>query len=260
VSSADSDDRAPFELGGDERGVLLIHGFTGTPFEVRFLGERLHALGMTVHGVCLPGHCTTPADLDRTAWTDWHAHVERRFDRLRAGCERIAVVGQSLGGLLALHLAAVRAPDVAAVASLAAPLWLMPAARGLVAALRSSPRLAATLRPLRKRGGSDIADRAAKARNPSYPVIPLRALVELDRFRAIVRAELPAVRAPLLALHARHDHVAPYASMAEIASRVGSSVVQTVTLPRSYHLISIDLERERVAAVVGRFLAGRLGG
>jgi len=248
------DDRAPFDLEGDDRGVLLVHGFTGTPFEVRFLGERLHARGMTAVGLCLPGHTTTLEELDRTPWTAWYEHVERELDRLRARCRVVAVVGQSLGGLLSLHLAAQRGADLAAVASLAAPLWLTPPARAVVAMMRRAPRLAARLRPMRKRGGSDIADAAMRARNPSYPAIPLRALMELDRARAIVRAELPAVRAPLLILHALQDHVAPYGSMAEIAARVGSPVVETVTLRRSYHVIAVDLERELVAEEVASFL------
>jgi carboxylesterase len=252
-----ADDRAPFELEGDDRGVLLVHGFTGTPFEMRFLGEHLHAQGMTAHGICLPGHTTAPEELDRTPWTDWYAHVERGLDRLRARCRQVAVVGQSLGGLLSLRLAAHRGAELAAVVSLAAPLWLTPPARALVMLLRRSPRLAGRLRPLRKRGGSDVADLEMKARNPSYPVIPLRALLEFDRARLTIRAELPAIRTPLLLVHAIHDHVAPYASMAAIASRVTSPDIQTLTLARSYHLVAIDLERHRVAEAVANFLGTR---
>jgi carboxylesterase len=251
-------DRAPFELEGDDRGVLLIHGFTGTPFEMRFLGERLHGRGMTAVGVCLPGHASSARELDRTPWTDWYGHVERELDRLRARCSRVAVVGQSLGGLLGLHLAAARGDQIAALASLAAPLWLPAGPRALIGALRWIPGLAARLRPLGKRGGSDVADPAMKADNPSYPVIPLRALLEFDRARTTIRAELAAVRAPLLVVHAIHDHVAPYASMSEIAARVGSTDIKTITLPRSYHLVAIDVERDRVAAEVGDFFEARL--
>jgi carboxylesterase len=247
-----------FDLAGDERGALLVHGFTGTPFEMRFLGERLNERGMTVVGVRLPGHGTTPAELDRTRWTDWYAHLDQELDRLRARCRRVAVIGQSLGGLLALRLAARRRADLVAVASLAAPLWLGRTERAVVASLRRLPVLTAALRPIRKRGGSDVADLVMKIRNPSYRVIPLRALVEFDRGRQAIRAELGAVRLPLLLVHALQDHVAPYGSLGEIAAQVASREIHTLTLPRSYHLVAIDVERERVAAAVAAFLEPHL--
>jgi carboxylesterase len=253
------DDRAAFALEGDERGVLLVHGFTGTPFEMRFLGERLTERGMTVVGLCLPGHGTTPEALDRTLWTDWYGEVEQELEALRRRCRTVAVIGQSLGGLLTLHLAASRGDELAAAVSLAAPLWLAPSARALIAAARRAPALTTVLRHIVKRDGSDVADRVMKARNPSYPVIPVRALIEFDRAMQTVRAGLEAVRAPLLLVHALHDHVAPYGSMAEIARRVGSATVETVTLPRSYHLVAMDVERERVATVVGGFLERHFG-
>src|SRR5262245_4963531 len=113
--------REPFELPGDDRGVLCIHGFTGTPHDMRFLGASLAAGGRTVAGIALPGHATRVEDLEPLGHADWTAAVLRAYDDLAARCRRVAVVGQSMGGLLALWLAT-RRPGVAAVASLAAPL------------------------------------------------------------------------------------------------------------------------------------------
>src|SRR5690349_12222595 len=90
---------------------------------MRYLGEALAHAGFTVHGLRLPGHGTRVEDLDGTKWSDWADAVEAAFDGLRERCGTVAVVGQSLGGLLALHLAS-RRTDVSAVASLAAPVWL----------------------------------------------------------------------------------------------------------------------------------------
>jgi alpha-beta hydrolase superfamily lysophospholipase len=112
----------PFDLAGDRRGVLCLHGFTGTPYEVRYLGGRLAAHGLTVRGPALPGHATRLEDLVDKTWRDWADGVTAAYDDLAARCDRVAVVGQSLGGLLALDLATRRSP--AAVVSLAAPLWL----------------------------------------------------------------------------------------------------------------------------------------
>src|SRR5262249_59907002 len=99
---------APFDFPGDRRGVLVLHGFTGTPFEVRPLGERLAKRGLTVVGPVIPGHCTTPQALGETSWRDWQAGAAAALDGLRARCDRIAVAGLSMGGLLAARLAYLR--------------------------------------------------------------------------------------------------------------------------------------------------------
>jgi carboxylesterase len=241
----------PFDLEGDDRGVLCVHGFTGTPFEMRFLGERLHRAGFTVRGVQLPGHGTSVDDLDRTTWYDWSSAVEAEIDDLVRRCRRVAVVGQSLGGLLALHAAA-RRDDLAAIATLAAPLWL--GQLGTLAAhwTRSGGPLA-RVRRIPKLGGSDVRDREAKAANPCYRSIPTRALGSLCDFMRVVDAELPNVRAPTLIVHARHDHTAPVGSAVRIASRAGGRPLRTRILDESYHLVAIDVERDAVAAEVSTF-------
>ncbi len=235
----------PFDLVGDGQvGVVCVHGFTGTPYEVRYLGERLHAAGYSVHGLRLPGHGTRVEDLDAMKWTDWADAVEDAFDTMRLLCERVAVVGQSLGGLLALHLAAHR-PDVAAVASLAAPLWLDGLA-GKVAAWAASGAL--PMRALPKLGGSDVRDKKTRAENPCYDAFPTRALGELARFMQVVDGELASIHCPVLVVHGRHDHTAPVACAAHIADK--AHAVRTRILARSFHLIAADVERDVVAAEV----------
>jgi carboxylesterase len=130
----------------------------------------------------------------------------------------------------------------------------MPDARAVALAVRLCPPLAA-LGPIRKAGGSDVADREMWRANPSYEVIPLRALGQVDALRRRVRRELGAVRTPLLVIHALHDHVAPPASADEIVRRVASPLVRQVALPRSFHIVAMDLERARVADEVIHFLA-----
>lgn len=245
-------DADPFDLPGGPRGALCVHGFTGTPFEVRPLAEALHRRGLTVSAPRLPGHGTSPADLDRTTWLDWARAVDRALDGLLARCERVAIAGMSLGGALALHTARHRPDDVAAVAALAAPVWLPRAARLALRAL-ALPPLARRVRALPKRGGSDVRDPAMRARNPSYPVIPVRALGELDRFVQVVRRELPFVRAPTLVVHSRRDHTVPPACADEIERAIGARVVRRRTLCDSFHVITIDVERDLVADEVGRF-------
>ncbi len=241
---------APFDLVGfdSQVGVVLVHGFTGTPYEVRYLGDQLARAGFAVRGVLLPGHGTKLEDLDATTWKDWAEHVERAVDALRIRYRHVAIVGQSLGGLLALHTASHR-PDVACVASLAAPLWL----EGLsarVAGLARQGKL--PFRSIPKFGGSDVRDKRARADNPCYPAIPMRALGELMAFMDIVQGDLARVTQPVLVLHARQDHTAPAACAPRIAEATRAKRMRI--LPHSYHLIAVDVERDIVAAEVSTFV------
>ncbi len=249
-------DRDPFELAGDRRGILCIHGFTGTPHEMRGLGLALARRGPTVHGIALPGHATRLEDLEPITWREWVDAVAVAHDRLAERCGAVAVVGQSLGGLLALHLSTRR--PVAAVASLGAPLRLG-GLSGMVARATTRWPLNRWVRRLPKLGGSDVRDPAAKAANPAYPAIPVRPLGQLLAFMGVVDDLLPQVTAPLLIVHAVNDHTAPVDSAARIGRRVASLDQRMVRLPASYHLVTIDVERDQVADEVATFFERRLG-
>jgi carboxylesterase len=252
-----------FELDGDGAvGVVLQHGFTGSPWEVRYLGERLAAAGISVVGPLLPGHGTRVEDLDAVTWQDWVAHVERAVDRVAERCDRVAIVGQSLGGLLALYVAS-RRPSLPSgspplrgnkaaltcVASLAAPLWL----EGLSARVaRWAASGKVPFKAIPKFGGSDVLDPRSRVENPCYPAIPMKALRQLVEFMRVVDASLARVTQPTLVLHARQDHTAPVACADRIAEATHAERVRI--LPRSYHLIAVDVERDVVAAEVIEFV------
>src|SRR5262252_485179 len=116
---------SPFDWTGDRRGVLLLHGFTGTPFEQRTLGERLHRdRGVTVCGPLLAGHGSSPRELALTRWQDWEASALAALDQLAQRCDRVAVGGLSMGGLLAVRMALLRPRLVRALVLMSVPLWL----------------------------------------------------------------------------------------------------------------------------------------
>ena len=143
-----------------------------------------------------------------------------------------------------------------AVASLAAPLWLEGIGKRLSEWTRPGRWLHGRLRQVPKVGGSDIADKAAKAIHPGYKAIPMAALRQLCDFMVEVDAALPKVTAPTLVLHAHQDHTAPVASAKRIGERM--KVERTRLLDHSYHLISLDVEKELVAEEVGAFLVKHL--
>lgn len=249
---------SPFDFPGDERGVLCIHGFTGTPFEMRYLGERLNERGFTAVGPTLPGHTTTvgggPSMPWSTTWRDWFAAVDDALSALRRRCARVYVAGLSLGGLLTLHLARTRPGDIEAIAALATPLWLGPLAQGAGELYARVPALGDAVPVIPKPGGgSDLRDPAMRARNPGFTRVPMRGLAELTALAAVVRGELREIRTPTLIMHGRRDHTAPHACSYYLAARLGAARVQRRTLYASQHVITLDVERDVVAQTVARF-------
>ena len=111
-----------FFFRGNKQGIVLVHGYTGAPGEMRLLGEYLHSRGLTVLGVRLPGHGTTPQDLNQTKWQDWYGAVSEGVHRLRACCDKVSIAGLSMGGLLTIKAAAELPVDKAAI--LAAPIYV----------------------------------------------------------------------------------------------------------------------------------------
>ena len=178
-------------------GVLCLHGLTGTPYEVRPLGEALSQAGVRAVGPALPGHNETPQSLAKVRYQQWLESARVQLRGLRDRHEVVFVVGLSMGGLLSLALASEERVDAAV--TVGTPLRL------------SQPL--ATFMPLlkylvpfpRKRGGSDICDPAARSRHPSYEIMPLAAVRQLQHLQRLVRGALGRVTAPLLVAHGAHD-------------------------------------------------------
>lgn len=227
----------PYRHEGGEVGVLLCHGFTGTPQSLRPWAEFLAGRGLTVSLPLLPGHGTRWEDLQVTGWQDWYAEVERELRGLLERCAEVFVCGLSMGGALALRLAATHGDKVRGIVlvnpankvhGLAA--YALPVARHLVP---TTPGIA-----------SDIALEGSK--ELAYDRVPLHAAHSLRRFFQRLDRELPQVTQPLLLLHSPQDHVVPPADSARILGRVSSTDVTETILEQSYHVATLDHEADRI--------------
>jgi len=236
-------------------GCLLVHGFTGTPAEMRLLGEALAVRGFPVHAVRLAGHGTDVADLAHTRAGEWIASVEEGVARLRATAPRLAVVGMSMGALLALYHAAHRPAEVAALVLCGTPIHLSGWRLRYLPLVTRIPWLARRYALIPKEnGGPDVADPVARAASPSYRAVPLTGVVELLGLQRRVRRLLGRVTQPALLLHGRHDHSVPLANLRLLRRRLGSRTIETHILEHSWHVITIDYDREEVARLAGEFL------
>lgn len=231
---------APWSLGSGRRGVLLLHGFAGTPPELRRLGEHLAAHGWRCDAPALPGHALTPEDLERTGWEDWARSAFEAADELVASCDTVAVAGQSMGGALALHVAA-RDQRVRAVATLAAPLWISGVMHHFL------PVITRFVRWHRPGGDVDLWDPTAVDELHSYGLRSTHAIRELERLLATVRDEVAQVRAPVLVLHGGRDRTVDPRSADELVTRlISSAAVARREYPRSGHALSVDVDRDDV--------------
>ena len=235
----------PFYFEGGLTGALLIHGFTGTPREMRWMGEYLAARGLTVLGLRLAGHATTPEDMDRTTWRDWWGSVKDGYAELSRRCEQVFVMGLSLGGMLTLHLGA-HYPGVAGLVAMSAP--GKPMADDAVRLPETLDENARFLPP-GEEGESDFQDRrVAEEWHKSYDLTPIRCIFGLFEFSRHLHDDLPDVRAPLLLIHSRLDQGVPPDNMPYIHGLVASTGKEMVWLERSGHVVTEDYDKETVFA------------
>lgn len=269
-------DPRPIVLPSDGPGVLLLHGLTGTPHDVHSMAKALHAAGFAVHAPLLAGH-TDLAALERSTWRDWYASAREAFEALRTptmtprgatkpGTEapprRVVVLGFSMGSLLALRLAALHREEVAGVVAISVLLrlagWQRSAIHAL-ARLRGSRLLRNVVGVLPKHAGPDIRVQREVDGSPSLRGFPYPTLCELVALQDEVLELLPHVRAPTLLLHGRYDHTAPVEQSELCAQRLGAAQVERRVLPRSFHVVGLDLDRERACAEVVEFATRILG-
>ncbi len=248
-------DTHEFLLPGAGVSALLIHGLTGTPYEMRYLGEQLAARGVRVRGVKLAGHAGTPEELGAASYDNWYESVVKGLEELREYGEPNVVVGLSMGAVLAARLAADQSESVAGLAMLA-PAFFLPASTTV--ALRSLRGVLGSFVDniyLFNRGGSDIHDAAARSIHPNCHLMPLSAPLKLFNLSALVKPMLARITQPALVMHARRDHTCPMRKNVDYVMRhLGAAEKRAIELEESYHVITVDSEKERVVSEVAGFV------
>jgi carboxylesterase len=225
----------PFEHAGGPVGVLLCHGFTGSPQTMRSWAEYLAAQDLTVSLPRLPGHGTTWQELARTHWQDWYAEVDMAFRALAGRCEQTFVFGLSMGGCLAFRLAEVHGTAVRGLVvvnpSLAPDTKLFLLAPALKHAVRT---LAAIGSDIKKPGVQELA----------YDRVPVRAAAELPKLWGVTVRQLSEVTQPVLVYRSTVDHVVGPASMRVLRAHLPAA--QVIQLANSYHVATLDNDAEAI--------------
>lgn len=240
-----SETAQPFYGGSGSVGVLFCHGFTGSPWSLLEWAKITAAAGYRVALPRLPGHGTSVAEMNVTGWQDWYSCVERDFLELSAGCDQVFVAGLSMGGALALRLAE-KHPDAVAGLVLVNPAVAAYAKGKLAPLLQHFVGSVGSI-------GSDLADPTADER--SYDRTPVRAAASMMKMWVEVRACLDLVHCPVLMFRSRIDHVVPHASKDFIRTHVSSDVFIERVLERSYHVATMDFDRQQVFDETLEFLA-----
>jgi carboxylesterase len=240
----------PFEHDGGPVGVLLCHGFTGSPQTLRPWAEHLVQQGFAVSLPRLPGHGTTWPDMARTGWQDWYAEVDRAFGALASRSEQTFVFGLSMGGCLALRLAEVHGRAVRGLVlvnpSLAPDTKLLLLAPALKYVLRSVPGIASDIK---KPGGRELG----------YDRVPVRAAATLPKLWGVTTGQLGDVTQPVLVYRSTEDHVVGPASMRVLLKGLAPSQVTVRELPDSYHVATLDNDAETIFEGSVKFVRDHAG-
>jgi carboxylesterase len=226
-----------FARQGGRTGVLLCHGFTGSPQSLRPWAEYLADAGLSVSLPRLPGHGTTWQEMARTRWEDWYAEVDRVFDELQARCDEMFVMGLSMGGCLALRLAELRGEAIRGLVlvnpSITADtkLFLLAPVLKLVV-----PSLKGIASDVKKEDASEVG----------YDRVPVKAAATLPGLWRITQQHLKELTQPILAYRSATDHVVGPASMKMLQEAVPPDQLEVRELANSYHVATLDNDAEAI--------------
>ena len=226
-------------------GVLVLHGFTGSPASMRPLAEDLAGRGFAVELPLLPGHGTHWKQLSTTTWQDLAKETVRAFEQLRSRTNHCVVLGLSNGGLIALRLAQTRGADLAGQVLINPFLFSLDPRVKVLPILKSVlPSIPGVINDIAKPDQDEVG----------YDRVPLRSLASVMQLQKEVRANLPATRIPTLLFTSRQDHVVDPKNSEEIAERIGAKDFEHVWLERSYHVATLDYDYDVIVDGAAKFI------
>ncbi len=236
----------PFFFPGNRVGCLLVHGFTGAPKEMRWMGDFLAIQGYTVLGVRLAGHATHLEDMMRMHWQDWLASVEDGYHLIKGCVDEVFIIGLSMGGILSLLFSSQN--PVSGVVAMSTPY-----------AITDDPRLPfikplSLIIPKVKKGPPDWHNPDAAKDHVDYSYNPTRGLVQLLDLLSEMRSALPSIRVPALIIHSKQDGSVPANNAQQIFAALGSSDKELFWVENSGHVIPREPDRLLVFAKVDEFI------
>jgi len=231
-----------FFFKGNDVGILISHGFVGTPQSVRFLGEYIAKQGFTVCAVRLKGHGTHYEDMESCLYNDWIQSLEEGYRLLQQHCREIFIIGQSMGGALTAQLAS-KHQDIAGIILINAAMTSIPVLEEFRG--KQEPRFV-------NEGAPDIKDKSVY--EITYSKVPISAIQQLLLLMDDTKEKLPHITCPVLAFKSIEDHVVPPENTDYITEHVSSSIREIVTLQDSYHVASMDYDKELIAETSSAFI------
>ena len=256
------------DLLGGNHSVLLVHGLTGSPFEMKYLARKLNKAGFTVKGPCLEGHGTNLKNLSKTKWKDWYQSVHKGFKEIKESSDTVSVVGLCMGALLSLHLAYELGSEIAAVSLISTTLfydgWSLPWFKFLLPIAYYTPlRFIYSYSETEPYGIKNklLRERIVnfmKMDSIAYTKIPASSMHELFKLTREVKRELPAITTPALILHSREDDLTSIKNPDYVEEKIGSKIVRKIILDDSYHMMTIDNQKDRVAEETIKFFVEQI--
>jgi len=248
MESIDPQAHAFLLAGQTDTACLFIHGFTASPSEVYPVGQMLHVMtNCTVSGPLLPGHGSSPQDLNQTCWQDWFGRVEQEIESLQERFSRVFVAGLSMGGLLALH-AASKNRGLKGVIAINTPIItkypLQMAAAPLIRYFR----------PFHPKKIGSVDEELVEEGRFAYPVMPIKALISMKQLRKIVISEILGLNLPILLFQSFLDESINPHSAEFIKERAGHVQVRLVELRNSGHIATMGPEKKYIAEEMARFI------